>query len=153
MSLEMVPLVETSAQAIYWLVTFVIAGLVWWRGDRPERIGVLIVLAGFVFSGLVDEIYWGRVHGLVVLADGALFAGFYALSLKYARWWIRGAAAFALLGFLSHFATLFDSSVMTWAYVTMIWLTSAGILLALLASTAEVPFARRYETWLRQGRS
>ena len=146
MLLDILPLVETPAQAIYWAVTFVICGLAWWRGDRPERTGVLLVLANFVASGLVDQYFWGRVTGGVMIADGLLFAAFYGLALRCPRWWVRGAAAFALLGFLSHFAAMLDASILWWAYVTLRWLISAGILLALVAGAVEAPLARRYES-------
>ena len=147
MLLDILPLVETPAQAIYWAVTFVICGLVWWRGDRPERAGVLLVLANFVASGLVDQYFWGRVTWGVMIADGLLFAAFYLLALRCLRWWVRGAAAFALLGFLSHFAAMLDASILWWAYVTLRWLISAGVLLALVAGAIEAPMARRYEAW------
>lgn len=147
MLLDILPLVETPAQAIYWAVTFVICGLAWWRGDRPERTGVLLVLANFVVSGMVDQYFWGRVTWGVMIADGLLFAAFYFLALRYLRWWVRGAGAFALLGFLSHFAAMLDASILWWAYVTLRWLISAGILLALLASVVEAPMARRYDHW------
>lgn len=147
MLLDALPLVETPAQAIYWAVTFVICGLVWWRGDRPERTGVLLVLANFVASGLVDQSFWGRVTWGVMIADGLLFVAFYLLALHSLRWWIRAAAAFALLGFLSHFAAMLDASILWWAYVTLRWLISAGILMALVAGAVEAPMARRFETW------
>ena len=147
MLLDILPLVETPAQAIYWGVTFVICGLVWWRGDRPERTGVLLVLANFVASGMVDQYFWGRVTWGVMTADGLLFAAFYQLALRWPRWWVRAAAAFALLGFLSHFAAMLDASILWRAYVTLRWLISAGILLALVAGAVEAPMARRYQLW------
>ena len=150
MLLDILPLVETPAQAIYWAASLVVFGLAWWRGDQPERTGVLLVLANFVASGLVDEYFWGRVTWGVMIADGLLFAAFYHLALRCLRWWVRVAAAFALLGFLSHFAAMLDASILWWAYVTLRWLISAGILLALVASVVEGPMARRYEQWRAQ---
>jgi len=150
MLLDILPLVETPAQAIYWAASLVVFGLAWWRGDQPERTGVLLVLANFVASGLVDEYFWGRVTWGVMIADGLLFAAFYHLALRCLRWWVRVAAAFALLGFLSHFAAMLDASILWWAYVTLRWLISAGILLALVASVVEAPMVRRYEQWRAQ---
>lgn len=145
--LDALPLIEQRSQLVAWLVTFAASGLVWWRGDRPERLAVLLVLTNWVFSGMVDEIFWrGQTWG-VIFADGVLFAAFYFLALRYPRWWIRGAAAFALLTFLAHFSAMLDPSVRWWANVTLRYLTSYGLLLALVAGAVEAPLARRYEAW------
>ncbi|WP_339929992.1 hypothetical protein [uncultured Brevundimonas sp.] len=140
-------LIKTPAQAHVWLTTMIVAGLACWRGDRPERIAVPLVLLNWVVTGLVDQIFWrGETWG-VVLIDGLLFAGLYFLALRYPRWWIHGAAAFALLTFLSHFAAMLDSSIVRWANVTLRYVTSYGLLLALAAGAIEAPWARRYEAW------
>lgn len=145
--LDALILIKTPAQAHAWLAALIVCGLAWWRGDRPERMAVSMILINWVITGLVDQIFWWGVIWGVVLIDGLLFAALYGLALRYPRWWIHGAGAFALLTFLSHFAAMLDPLILQWANATLRYLTSYGLLLTLLAGAVEAPLARRYEAW------
>jgi hypothetical protein len=74
-------------------------------GGRPERIGALINLGGFVLTVLVRLLVpaaWTPAEVAVLLIDVAVAAGFYWLALTTIRFWPIWAAGFA-------FADLFMS--------------------------------------------
>jgi hypothetical protein len=147
---DLLALLGTPAQQIFWLATFAVAAVGLVFGDRPVRLGVGLVLANFVLSGLVDHWVWLTVRAAVAVLDGALFGLFVLLAWRSRRWWAHAAAAFALLGFFAHFIALVDQSIWWRAYVGLRWIFSAAVVATLLLGVAETPFARGYERWAAQ---
>jgi hypothetical protein len=144
---DILALLGTPVQQVFWLATLAIAGVGLAFGDRPVRIGVAMVLVNFGLSGLVDDWVWQTIRAGVAVLDGALFAGLAVLAWRSRRWWVHGAAAFALLGFVAHFVAMADASIWWRAYVGLRWCFSAALVATLLLGVAEAPFARRYERW------
>jgi len=147
---DLLALLGTPAQQMFWLATFAVAAAGLAFGDRWVRIGVGLVLANFVLSGFVDHWVWLTVRAPVAVLDGALFGLLVLLASRSRRWWAHAAAAFALLGFFAHFIAIFDQSIWWRAYVGLRWIFSAAVVLTLLLGVAETPFARGYERWAAQ---
>ena len=70
------------------------------RGGRPERLGVLINVAGFgatiAFRLLAPSRAWVPAEGWVLAIDAAVAAGFFWLGTTTTRFWPVWAAGFAL---------------------------------------------------------
>jgi hypothetical protein len=144
---EILALLGTPVQQVFWLATFAVAAIGLLLGDRSVRIGVGLVLGNFILSTFVDDWVWLTVRAGVAAFDGAMFGLFVLLALRSRRWWAHAAAAFALLGFFAHFIAVFDQSIWWRAYVGLRWIFSAAVVLTLLVGVAETPFARGYERW------
>lgn len=144
---EILALLGTPVQQVFWLATFAVAAIGLLLGDRSVRFGVGLVLGNFIFSTFVDDWVWLTVRAGVAAFDGAMFGLFVLLALRSRRWWAHAAAAFALLGFFAHFIAVFDQSIWWRAYVGLRWIFSAAVVLTLLVGVAETPFARGYERW------
>lgn len=144
---DLLAVLGTPAQQIFWLATFAVAAIGLAFGDRSVRVGVGLVLANFILTALVEQWVWLTVRAAVALLDGALFGLLVLLAWRSRRWWAHAAAAFALLGFFAHFIAVFDQSIWWRAYVGLRWIFSAAVVLTLLVGVAETPFARGYERW------
>lgn len=144
---EILALLGTATQQIFWLATFAVAAIGLAFGDRSVRIGVGLVLGNFVLSSLTEQVVWHTIRAIVTGLDGLLFGLLVILACRTRRWWAHVAAAFALLCFFAHIIALLDQTVWRRAYVELGWYFSAAIVLALLGGVAETPFARRYERW------
>ena len=144
---DLLALLGTPAQRAIWLGLFAISAVGLVVGDRSVRQGVGLVLVNFVLSDMVDAWVWNTIRPAVTALDGVLFALLVVLAARSRRWWAHAAAAFALLGFLSHFIALADQSIWWHAYVVLRWCFSAALVVTLLVGIAEAPFARGYERW------
>ena len=144
---DILALLGTPLQQVFWLASLAVAAVGLALGDRPVRLGVALVLGNFGLSGLVDGWVWQTIRAGVAALDGALFAGLALLAGRSRRWWAHVAAAFALLGFVAHFVAMADASIWWRAYVGLRWCFSAAVVAALLLGVVEAPFARRYERW------
>lgn len=141
------PLPATTAEWIYWGVTLVIVAVTAGAGDRPERLGSMIVLISFILSALTQFMVVGVAQIGILGVDTLQTAAFGALALATPRWWPRMAAAFAFLTVIAHLIAIPLSRDWAWAYVMMQWIVSAGLLLSLVAALVELPFARAYAAW------
>lgn len=144
---DLLGFLDTPVQQVFWLATLAVSAIGLVFGDRSVRVGVVLVLANFILSGLVDHWVWFTIRAVVAILDGGLFGLLALLAWRSRRWWAHAAAAFALLGFFAHFIALVDQSIWWHAYVGLRWIFSAAVVLALLAGVVEAPFARRYERW------
>ncbi|MCS6625157.1 hypothetical protein N0B44_19775 [Roseibacterium beibuensis] len=147
---DLLGLLDSAVQQVFLLATLAVAAIGLAFGDRSVRIGVGLVLANFVLSGLVDHWVWFTIRAPVAVLDGALFGLLAVLALRSRRWWAHAAAAFALLGFFAHFIALVDQSIWWRAYVGLRWIFSAAVVGTLLVGVAETPLARGYERWAAQ---
>ncbi len=132
------------------VATLIFASL---RGGRPERIGVLINLAGFGVTTAVRLISapagWAPGVSIVLLIDLGVAGGFFWLGVTTIRFWPIWAAGFALsnifmiiLGGLLPRAPLF-------AYHTQLGIYAYLALGALAFGTYRLP--RNAEPYLRNG--
>lgn len=145
---EILPILGTPPQQVFWLATLVVSSVALVFGDRPVRIGVALVLGNFMLSRLTEGLVWYSIQASVTALDGLLFGLLVILAWRSRRWWAHGAAGFALLSFLAHFVALFDPTIWWRAYVELGWYFSAAVVVAILVGVAETPFARRYERWV-----
>lgn len=141
------PLPATTAEWIYWGVTLAIVAATAGAGDRPERLGSLIVLTSFILSALTQFMVVGVAQLGILGVDTLQTVAFAGLALITPRWWPRMAAAFAFLTVIAHLIAIPLSQEWAWAYVMMQWVVSAGLLLSLVAALIELPFARAYAAW------
>ena len=144
---DLLALLGSPVQQVFWLATFAVAATGLAFGDRSVRCGVALVLVNFGLTTFAHPWVWLTVRVGVALLDGVLFASLVLLAWRTRRWWAHAAAAFALLGFLAHFIALFDQSIWWRAYVELRWIFSAAVVVTLLGGIVETPFARRHETW------
>lgn len=141
------PLPATTAEWIYWGVTLAIVSATAAAGDRPERLGSMIVLFSFILSALTQFLVVGVAQIGILAVDAVQTIAFTGLALATPRWWPRIAAAFALLTVVAHLVAIPLSRDWAWAYAMMQWVVSAGLLLSLLIALIELPFARAYSAW------
>lgn len=149
---DILAILGSPVQQAIWLGVFAISAVGLAAGDRFVRLGVGLVLVNFVLSDMVDAWVWNTIRPAVTALDGLLFALFLVLAARSRRWWAHGAAAFALLGFLSHFIALADPSIWWRAYVGLRWCFSVALVLTLLVGVVETPLARGYERWIASAR-
>ena len=135
---EILALIGTTSQQIFWLATFAVAAIGLAFGDRSVRIGVGLVLGGFVLSSLAEGLVWQAIRAGVAFLDGLLFTLLFLLAWRSRRWWAHGAAAFAFLCFFAHLIALLDQTVWRRAYVELGWYFSAAIVLALLVGVGRL---------------
>lgn len=80
------------------------------RGGKPERLGVLINLAGFastIVVRLASNAGWTPGAGWVLAIDSCVAGGFFWLGVTTVRFWPIWAAGFAVANlFMSVFAAL-----------------------------------------------
>lgn len=113
-----------------------------WRGERPERIAALMIVALLVLEPLLDPLRinaWRVGGGLVNLA---LFAGFVWLAERWDRWWVVLAASVQLLLVLT-----FLMPLMTDEFSVR---TGIALRLGLWAVISIILFIGAWEAWAAQ---
>ena len=101
-------------------------------GRAPERIAAAVIgidwACGVLFQ---DHRPFHHLQPVSFALDAvqAVFLGFIAVSWK--RTWTLWAAAFALLLVLTHVTVLLDRSFTQWSYLTVSYLWSFGLLIAM----------------------
>lgn len=94
-----------------------------WRGRDQERLAAGVYLAAWaltlvVFRSNSEDLQWP-----VLIIDTCLLGILIVLALRSQRFWPLFAAAFQLLGVITHVARALDAAVSGWAYQTagLIW--------------------------------
>jgi hypothetical protein len=118
----------------YLVSTFAIWAIAWWKGAKPERLGVLLLVVNYVAGGVLAPlaIWW-----TLPLNDALALAVLVWMSLRFDRWWILAAAAAQLLLMLVHISVLGDPSLDMRVYVGSRWVFGLLGLYALLLGTGE----------------
>jgi hypothetical protein len=103
------------------LVGLTILGLscavTFWRGQKPERIGVSVVAAGWLLTPLVEQRdSWLQPQYGIMTVDIVVLAAFIVLAFRYRRYWTIYAAAFQIAAILIHLAFLIDPRALYRAY-------------------------------------
>jgi len=117
-------LFHTLEQQIWTIAMLLVSGFAWWRGGWPERTVAVANVAASLLNGLAQNHHdWVDPQWGDLIID-LLFLGLLVwLALKSDRHWPMWAAAFQLLGVITHIAMLADRRIGGWAYVTggIIW--------------------------------
>lgn len=115
---------ETLPQQVWTTLMLAISGFALLRGGGPERVfAVANVLAAVLSAYLQDRAHWLDPQWGMLAVD----VGFLALLLTLAIWtdrsWLLFAAAFQLLGVVTHLAIIADPGVRAGAYMRglVIW--------------------------------
>lgn len=96
----------TPFVALYLVTGLAALAIAWLKGGHPERLGVVIWLAGWALALPVNGLRFGDLRWAVALLDVAAFAAFLWLALRYARWCPLGVSACLLLTISMHAAVL-----------------------------------------------
>ncbi|WP_029416630.1 hypothetical protein [Brevundimonas bacteroides] len=121
-------------QLFYLVSTFAVWAIVWWKGAKPERLGVLLLIANYTLGGLLDPL---RLWWTLPLNDLACVAVLLWMAFRFDRWWILAAAAAHLLLIVVHISVLSDPSLDMRVYVASRWVFGVIGLYALLAGALE----------------
>ena len=94
-----------------------------WKGGREEQLAAGGLLLGFALTVALRDGSWGGIQWSAFVADVCLLVLLTAIALRTERYWPVAAAAFQLLGVVTHLARMVDPGVMAWAYATaqVIW--------------------------------
>lgn len=116
---QAIPYSAWMAIAFFWAV----CGFAVWKGGWEERIvGGALALA-ILATPIVKDHHWLGPQWGVLSVDLVLLVLIGVIALRTERWWPLPAAAFQLLGVMTHAARIADQSVGGWAYITagVIW--------------------------------
>lgn len=101
----------TAFVALYLVTGLAALAIAWLKGGHPERLGVVIWLAGWALALLVNDLRFGDLRWAVALLDLAAFAAYLWLALRYDRWWPLGVSACLLLSIAMHAAVLLTPEI------------------------------------------
>jgi hypothetical protein len=107
----------TLPQVFGWVTLALTCAVVFWRGRRPERIGISIVAVGWVATTLVQRLdSWYQPQFGIMSVDALILAAFIAMAFRYDRYWTICAAAFQAIAVFTHFVFLIDPKALYRAY-------------------------------------
>jgi hypothetical protein len=114
---------RTLPQLIGLVVVAAVCGGALWRGGRDERMTAIALILATAASPLFQHRNWVDPQYGVLVVDLMLLAFLFGLALRSDRYWPLPAAAFQLLGVITHVAIVVDHGVRAWAYLTglVIW--------------------------------
>jgi hypothetical protein len=124
-------------------------GYALFRGDWPERLGALLLIAASVLSVLVVTPGNGKfthVEWRVASIDGLLFAAFAALAILSRRSWLIWMASFQLLILISHFPILVRHVIAPESYTIVVGLWPWIMMPILIGATQLASRRRRANT-------
>jgi hypothetical protein len=128
------------------LLILTIAGLAClaWKGDRPERVAALCVLAYLAAVPLLEPLKVLNWRAGVALAELGLFIAFWTLAERSRRWWLTAAGGFQIISLASFALPWIFGGLFTWTGVMLrnaVWVL---ILFTLFAGAWEAAADRRY---------
>lgn len=121
-------------QTFYLVSTFTVWAVVWWKGAKPERLGVLLLVVNYTAGGLLDPL---RLWWTLPLNDLICLVALVWMALRFDRWWILVAAAAQVLMMMVHISVLSDPTLDMRVYVASRWVFGVIGLYALLAGAGE----------------
>jgi len=94
-----------------------------WRGRDDERMAAGAELATWALSMVAARAHADETPWTIMAIDVGLFAIFFWIALRSARFWPLFAAGFHLLALGTHLAHSLDTQISRWAYITagLIW--------------------------------
>jgi len=96
----------TSFVALYLVTGLAALSIAWLKGGHPERLGMVIWLAGWALALLFNDVTVGELRWAIALLDVMSFAAFLWLALRYERWWPLGVSACLVLTMAVHLSVL-----------------------------------------------
>lgn len=126
---------RTLPQLIGLVVVAAVCGGALWRGGRDERMTAIALLLATAASPLLQHRNWVDPEYGVLVVDVLLLAYLFVLALRSDRHWPLAAAAFHLLGVITHVAIMVDHGVRAWAYLTALVIWSYLVFAALAVGT------------------
>jgi hypothetical protein len=104
-------------QSVGFTLVALACGFVFWRGRRPERLGISLVAAGWLLTPLVEQREsWYRPQFGIMAVDIVILTAFVVMAFRYDRYWTICAAAFQAIAVMVHFAFLIDPRALYRAY-------------------------------------
>lgn len=91
---------------LYLVVSLVALALGWLKGGHPERLGVVLWLAGWMLAVLLNDVRIGDLRWAVALCDLASLGAFLWLALRFERWWPLGVSACLILMLVVHLSAV-----------------------------------------------
>lgn len=91
---------------LYLVVGLAALALGWLKGGRPERLGVVIWLFGWMLALLFNDLRIGDLRWAVALLDLASLCAFLWLGLRFERWWPLGVSACLVLMIVVHLSAV-----------------------------------------------
>jgi hypothetical protein len=111
--------VMDAFQIAWWITLTAAAFYVFWRGQRDERLGMMILVLGSmasVFAYSPREVRWNDVELPLLAVDIVVLAAFFWLAIKSDRFWPLWVTAFQLLTVIAHLARILDTRFIAWVY-------------------------------------
>lgn len=135
---------ESLPTQIGWLFTLVVAGLAWWKGGNPERLGACLMVAAAIAVPIAHQ-FLSRDRASVALLtiDAAMAAGFLALAIRHASLWLGAAMLLQAMQFSLHAYYIVMEKAHDRLYSVLNNLNTIGVILCILAGTLIVWSHRR----------
>ncbi|MDB5446748.1 MAG: hypothetical protein JWQ97_2065 [Phenylobacterium sp.] len=127
-------------------VMLLVCGGALWKGGREERLAAGGLLLNAAVTVLMRDYSWPQLQSAEFVADGLMLALLTGIALRSPKYWPMAAAAFQLLGVMTHVAKMIDPSLQQWAYMTAIVIWTYLIFIALGVGTWNTWRARRQPT-------
>ena len=116
-----------------WVLVLAICALAWIKGDRPVRLGVVMVLAAALAAMAIHQFSPPEWQATLLLADdGFLAMGFLFLALRYASVWLGGAMILQAVQFSLHAFYFVADRPHDRLYSTINNIDSLGVLFCIL---------------------
>lgn len=110
----------------------IVSTYAWWRGGRVERaVAVANVIAWVATIAVQNRTNWVDPQWGMFTVDVLFLGVLLVLVVRTDRFWIMPAAAFQLLGVVTHAAIIADDGVRARAYITALILWSYLVLITL----------------------
>lgn len=136
------------AQLIGWIAVAVACIAAAWRGERPERLGAVLITSAWALTALVERRNnWLEPQYGILAVDTATFIGLAAIAFLFRRAWAICAASFQAVAVLTHVAFLIDPAVLYRAYYmanfSIGFLLLGAVVGGVLLESARSPVSRR----------
>jgi hypothetical protein len=105
------------------IATTLVCGAAFVKGGRDEQLAAGGLVLGWIATLVLRDPRWGGTQWGGLAVDAVYLALLTVVALASARYWPIFAAAFQLLGVVTHAARTLDDGVGDWAYATagVIW--------------------------------
>jgi hypothetical protein len=122
----------TAAQIGGLILNILVCGAAIWRGAHTERVAAISIVVAAILTPLVQNwTDWTSPQWNILIIDAANLGVFLYLLVRTYRVWLLFGCAFQLLAVLSHFGMVIDPSIMSWAYISTLYLMFYGLMIAL----------------------
>ena len=109
---------------VWTIVIILVCAFALWKGERVERVVAVALMASWLLTLLVeDRWHWGDAQWNVLAVDIALTLFLAWLAMTSGLNWLLFAAAFQLLGVVTHLAVIVEPSFVAKTYLAglIIW--------------------------------